>query len=283
MQDAASAAVGRIGSRIGLDAEATALGIVTVVEEVMAAAIRKVSVEQGVDPRRAALVAFGGAGGLHATSLARRLDMAGVIVPPHAGVFSALGLLLSPPRADASRTVILQKEDAEHLAPALHRVGRTAQEVLTAAVGDSPVDLQQAVDVRYVGQSHEIAVPHDPGDSWDHLAANFHRLHRERNGFARPDDAIEAVTVRAVAVGRPAIEWTDLPLQVGDGDAARPSRSVVTAAGHEVEARVWWRPGLKPGDEIVGPAVVEEPEATTFLDRGERGTVAPGGALEVAW
>jgi N-methylhydantoinase A len=281
--DAALAAVARIGAGIGLDAATTSLGIVTVVEEVMAAAIRKVSVEQGADPRRAALVAFGGAGGLHATSLARRLDMAGVIVPPHAGVFSALGLLLSPPRADASRTVMLQAQDAAKLGPALERVGRTAHEALASAGGGLPADLQHAVDVRYVGQSHEIAVPHNPAESWDSLAANFHRLHRERNGFARPEDPIEAVTVRAVAVGRSALVWSDLPLHVGDGDAARPSRSVVTAAGREVNAEVWWRPGLRPGDEVVGPAVVEEPEATTFLDAGERATVAPGGALEVTW
>jgi N-methylhydantoinase A len=281
--EAALAAVARVGSRVGLGTAATSLGIVTVIEEVMAAAIRKVSVEQGVDPRRAALVAFGGAGGLHATSLARRLDMAAVIVPPHAGVFSALGLLLSPPRADASRTVILREPDGAELEHSLRSVGERALDALIAAVGGTATDVQHSVDVRYIGQSHEIAVPHEPGATWERLAARFHRLHDERNGFARPDDAIEAVTVRAVAVGEPVVRWADLPLDVGHGEPTRPSRSVVTAAGREVDAAVWWRPGLRPGDQIAGPAVVEEPEATTYLDEGEHATVAPGGALEVAW
>jgi N-methylhydantoinase A len=95
-------ALAALGSQLGLSAPEAALGVTTVVEEVMAGAIRTVSIEQGADPRRAALVAFGGAGGLHATALARRLEMAGVLVPPYSGVFSALGLLLSPPRTDTA-------------------------------------------------------------------------------------------------------------------------------------------------------------------------------------
>ena len=99
-----------LGRELGMTPDRVALGMVEVVEAHMHRAIRKVSVEEGADPRRAALVAFGGAGGLHATALARRLEMDGVIVPPFAGVFSAVGLLLAPPRADAARTVLLGDE-----------------------------------------------------------------------------------------------------------------------------------------------------------------------------
>ena len=102
---AAQRAVAGLAAALGLDETAAALGIVTVVEEAMAGAIRRVSVEEGVDPRGAALVAFGGAGGLHAAALARRLDMGAVVVPRFAGVFSALGLLLSPPRVDVAQSI----------------------------------------------------------------------------------------------------------------------------------------------------------------------------------
>ena len=103
--DLASAACGRLGEELSLDSVETALGVLSVVESHMTRAVRAVSVEQGTDPRDAVLVAFGGAGGLHATALARSLGMRGVVIPPYAGVFSAFGLLLSAPRVDLAQTV----------------------------------------------------------------------------------------------------------------------------------------------------------------------------------
>jgi N-methylhydantoinase A len=273
---AARRAAGSLAESTGLGVEGLAAGIVSVVEAHMERAVRRVSVEQGVDPRASTLVAFGGAGGLHATALARRLDMAGVVVPPHAGVFSALGLLLAPPRTDVARSVLLR--DGAELD------GQVAQVVADAAgslgVGDDRVGVQ--VDVRYLGQSHETTVPYRIGDGWAALAASFHEAHARRNGFARPADPIEVVTVRAEATGEPAARWTDLPAPRAEGDAARGTRSVLSPAG-EVDATVWWRPGLRPGDEVVGPAVIEESEATTYLSAGERAIVHPTGALEISW
>ena len=133
----------------------------------MTHAVRAVSVEQGTDPRDAALMAFGGAGGLHATALARALEMDGVIVPPYAGVFSAFGLLLSPPRADAAQTVNVTVADRERL-PA------TARGLLAAVPEPDrgrqrPAPPQTAaliVDMRYLGQAHETSVPYTGGESW---------------------------------------------------------------------------------------------------------------------
>ena len=264
----------KLGEPFGLTAEEAALGVVRVVEEVMAGAIRTVSIEQGADPRDAWLVAFGGAGGLHATALARSLDMAGVIIPPFGGVFSAVGLLLSPPRIDLAHSVLLREgEDPD---PEIRRLG-------SEALGQLPTGtLETLVDVRYLGQSHEVTVPHTAGDGWDVLSDRFHVLHRERNGFARPSDPIEIVTVRATVTGTPAIDPDTAFAWSPDGEARLGARMVVTDAG-QMEAGVWRREGLPIGATIAGPAVIEESEATTWIGPGEQAVVVPSGALEVTW
>ncbi len=264
---AAVAAVESLG--MSMDTAGVAMGILEVVESTMERAVRAVSVEQGADPRQAALVAFGGAGGLHATALARRLEMAGVVVPPFAGVFSALGLLLAPPRTDLARSVLLTSEDGLDSAIA---------ELSTRAEGT----IETSVDVRYVGQAHETSVPYRPGEGWQALSTRFHDAHEQQNGFSRRADPIEAVTVRVTATGSPALTWDQLPGHNPSGSPSRGSRSVMTAAG-EVDASVWWRPGLEPGSEVIGPAVIEEGESTTWIGPGERAVLHPSGALVVDW
>ncbi|MDP2624160.1 MAG: hydantoinase/oxoprolinase family protein [Actinomycetota bacterium] len=272
---AAEVALARLGDGVGLDALACARGIVTVVESHMERAIRRVSVEEGADPRDAVLVAFGGAGGLHASAMARRLGMAGVVIPAHAGVFSAFGMLLAPPRADAARSVLLSP--GEELDGPSRAVATAARRAMPSA---TEVDL--VMDVRYRGQSHETSVPYRLGEGWDDLAERFHDAHRRRNGFDRPGDAIELVTIRAEATGPPAVTWGEVPHAVEPGDPGRGSRQIMTDGGEE-SASVWWRPSLPAGSEILGPAVVEEPEATTFIGAGERVIVHESGALEVTW
>jgi N-methylhydantoinase A len=272
---AAAGAVAGIGDPLSMSVEAAALGMVEVVEAHMQRAIRRVSVEEGADPRRAVLVAFGGAGGLHATALARSLDMAGVVVPPHAGVFSAVGLLLAPPRVDAARSVMLG--DGEGLAAAADGVAQHAATALGA-----PGEVSVIADLRYRGQAHETPVPYEIGEPWEALVERFHEAHHQANGFRRPGEPVEVVTVRAEAVGRPAVRWEDLPRPAAAGEARAGEREVLTGSG-PVVAGVWWRPGLVPGAEVTGPAVIEEPGATTFLAPGERAVVHDSGALEVEW
>ncbi len=272
---AARAALARLAAEIGGDVANIALGMIEVVESHMEGAVRRVSVEEGADPRQATLVAFGGAGGLHATALARRLGMSRVVVPAHAGVFSALGLLLAPRRVDVARSVLLSGLDG-------------ADGIAVMVAGEAAASLGESgqtttyLDLRYRGQSHETTVPFQPGEPSSALLARFHAAHRRRNGFDRPDDPVEVVTVRAEAVGAPGLRWDEIPTPVPTGEPRRGTRSVLTSAG-PTEAHVWWRPGLRRGDQVVGPAVVEEPEATTFLGRGERAVVTDSGALEVEW
>jgi N-methylhydantoinase A len=280
-RSAAASALGSIGLRLGMAPEAVAAGVVEVVEAHMVRALRRVSVEEGADPRGSWLVAFGGAGGLHATALARSLAMAGVVVPPHAGVFSALGLLLAPPRVDEARSVMLRDPDADSLDVAVGEVAARAIARLEAS-GSALDSVETMVDMRYLGQSHETAVPYRPGEGINALIERFHAAHRALNGFALEGRPVEAVTVRAEAVGAPAMSWADLPSPQPEGEARRGDRPVLSPDGVD-RASVWWRPGLAPGDEVTGPAVIEEPEATTFLADGERAVVHSSGALEVEW
>jgi len=157
-----------------------------------------------------------------------------------------------------------------------------AVEADAAAALGSPGEVTVVADVRYRGQSHETSVPYRIGESWEAVAERFHEAHRQRNGFARPADPIEVVTLRAEAVGTPVLRWDDLPPPEPTGEARTGERRVLTQQG-QVTASVWWRPGLAPGDEVAGPAVIEEAEATTYLGPGERAIVHDSGALEVTW
>src|SRR5690606_19261099 len=160
--DLAEEVLGRLGEAMGMDPRSGAGGILEVVEAYMERAIRRVSVEQGADPRRATLVAFGGAGGLHATALARRLDMAAVAIPPYGGVFSAVGLLMAPPRVDGARSALVT-DDGPFDQVLAEVAARVAQEFV-ATHGAVPEAVERRVDMRYAGQAHELSVPVSPGD-----------------------------------------------------------------------------------------------------------------------
>jgi len=278
---AAREALSGVGRRLELSDVELASGMINVVESHMERAIKKVSVEEGADPRDSVLVAFGGAGGLHASAIARRLEMAAVAVPAHAGVFSAIGLLLSPPRIDVARSVLVT-EDSTFRGLAVELAAQAAER-LERMTNTRPKSVETVVDVRYLGQAHETPVPFGEGESWDDLADRFHRLHRQRNGFSRPEDAIEVVTVRAVATGTPAARWEQLPGHIPTGgDPYRGTREVVVD-GDIVDAAIWWRPDMEPGQRISGPAVIEEPESTIFVGADERAELTESGALVIQW
>ena len=281
--DLAAAAFERLGSGLSLEEVEAALGVVAVVESHMTHAVRAVSVEQGTDPRNAALMAFGGAGGLHACALARSLEMDGVIVPPYAGVFSAFGLLLSPPRADAAQTINAVEATSGLVPAAARRLLAESRLQIEADSGQAARTAALVVDMRYMGQAHETSVPYTEGEPWEALCERFHHLHAERNGFSRPSDPVEAVTVRAEAVGAAALSWADLPpYEPEPGEPRRGSRPVTSPSG-AAEAQVWWRPALAVDAEVVGPAIIAEGESTTYLAAGDRATVHETGALRIEW
>jgi N-methylhydantoinase A len=262
-----------LGGRLRLSPAETALGMIEVVESHMERAVRRVSVEEGFDPAAAALVAFGGAGGMHAMSLAASLGMGTVIVPPNSGVLSALGLLLSAPRIDVARTVLLDERRRDDLASLAAELAREASGVFREAVGPAPDTVSVTLDVRYVGQSHETSIPYEGTERWDVVLDRFHDVHRRRNGFSRPDDPVEVVTLRAAAIGHAPLTIDRLPSHVPEGERRLGSRFLQTGKG-TVDVPVFRRQGMALGTEIIGPAVVVDPDATTWIAERRPGPAA---------
>lgn len=278
--DAATTAIEQLGTHLGLSVAETSLGIVEIVEAHMERAIRRVSVEEGFDPAASALVAFGGAGGMHASALASRLGMSTVLVPPHAGVLSALGLLLSPPRIDLARTILVDPLHTERLAREIDDLTSHVVADFQAAVGTPAREATVALDMRYVGQSHETTVPWRSEDDAIALVERFHAAHHQRNGFRRPEDPVEVVTVRATAVGAAALSMSDLPGHIPVGESTLGERPVRSASGVG-HAPVYRRAGLVPGTELRGPAVVVEEGSTTWIEGGWRGKMHESGTLVI--
>ena len=189
--------------RTGIDAE----GVIAVVDAAMVEAVRAVSVQRGVDPRRLALVAFGGAGPLHACSLASELEMAAVVVPPRAGVLSAVGILGSPRQTDLVRSWPTPSDHAG-LAAALADLARAA-----ADANGGAAETVTSLDCRYTGQSHELTVS---------TVDAFEAEHRRRNGYARPGAPIEVVALRASARSTPLVDIGRLDVPRARRDAEGP-------------------------------------------------------------
>lgn len=278
--DLAHDAVARIAHRVGESTERVALGILAIAEETMAGAVRTVSVARGHDPGGSLLVAYGGAGGLHATAVARRLGMDGVLVPPGAGVLSAIGLVLSPPRSDAVRAVFIDDDDlADAHTAAAELQEQTRRSIVGSGATPDRTDLH--LDVRYVGQAHEIAVPWAPHERIAIVRERFETLHRTRYGFIRNDDPLEIVSVRAATIGAAPLEA--LPADSDDVPVTPGRRAVIGRDGIERTATIVGRDTLLRSGGIEGPAVIEERDTTIYVDCDEHARVTPAGSVEVGW
>jgi N-methylhydantoinase A len=265
-RELAEQALERLGSQLGLDALQTARGIVRVANAEMTRALRVISVERGLDPRDFALVAFGGAGGMHACALADELGMRTLVVPKAAGVLSALGLAISDVRRDYVE-VLLGEPEPDRLEPAFGDLEARAREDL-----DDP-RLSRGADLRYRGQSFELTI--DAGEL-EPLVARFHDAHEQRYGYRMEEEPVELVNVRltaTVAVQKPAL--TEDPVEA-DGRAGRRRASF---DGDWVEVDVFDRTEMGAGSEVSGPALVEFPEATCVVAPGWAGRVDDAGSL----
>lgn len=281
--EAARAAVARIARALGCGVEEAALGIVAVAEATMEGAIRVISVERGHDPREFTLVAFGGAGPLHACGLAARLRIPRVLVPPAPGVLSAYGLLAADIRRDDLQTVMCPAgAAAETIQRALAElVQRTLSALEQEGIAPQDVQLLPALDLRYAGQSFELTIPYD-GDLTQAISA-FHRAHERRYGYALLGEPVTVVNVRLRAVvprrvvAPRAVEtpsrWTPHPL--GDVAVTFPSGGRAT----RLVAQCYERAALGPGAVLIGPALVLQTDTTVLVPPGWRGVVDGAGAI----
>ena len=257
--EAAAGAVGGLASELGLSADEAAAGIARVASAEMAQAVRVVTVERGIDPRDLALVAFGGAGPLHAAQIAAELGMRRVVAPLASGVLSALGLIVSERRRDVVESVLLGGEALTRAAvsEAVARLGEQAVREL----GEEGAELRATYELRYAGQAFELSIggplAPDPGE----LRSAFDRAHEERYGYADPDAELELVTIR-VAAALPGAE----PPPSAAGPAERRGRRRALFGGAWLDTAV-----LGPGEaEVDGPVIFELPGATLVVPPGWR-------------
>jgi N-methylhydantoinase A len=268
-RDAAVAAVQKLAGELGLGLEATAEGILTIANSNMARAIRSRTIEKGNDPREFALVAFGGAGPLHAAEVADLLEIPEVLVPPYPGITSAGGLLTSDLKYDQMRTVFQMQGsiDAGRLNRELDELADVLRgRLLRDGVDERDIEVIRALDCRYVGQGYELRVTLD-GAYDDGALEQFHRLHEREYGSAY-GDPIEIVNARVTAVGkRPALDSP--PVSDGSLEQALLGES----AGHfrvngelqAVTSRLFDRHELPLGEPIHGPAVIFHHDTTTVV------------------
>ncbi len=279
----------KCADRLGMGVLEVALGIVEIANSAMVGALRQVSVQRGHDPRDFLLVAFGGAGPVHANRLAAELEIPTVLVPPSPGTTSAMGLLVTDIKHDYSVALIRRADrlDFEVAGESFQRMRWEGEEALSreGVEPDEMVFLFQA-DMRYVGQSYELTIPLSDGE----LAAReltgiidrFHQEHERTYGFKADDEPVEFVALRLSAIGRISRPRTrELSNSGGDlAVALKTSRSAYFAeSGGLVDCRVYDRYKLQPDFEIQGPAIVEEVDSTTVIHPGYRALVDKFGNL----
>jgi len=290
--EAARAAVGRLADRINLSPVETAWGIHDVVDESMAGAARVHVAERGRDPRDYALVCTGGAGPVHAYAVARKLGVARVICPPAAGVASALGLLLAPARVDRVATVGLRL-DRDPVA-ALEAAFRALEDEARAVMADTGLKLQTATvrrfaDGRFLGQGFDLVVALPDGPYADDAASRrrlvetFEGAYREKFALTPPDVPVEFINVRvsmrAPVAGAEVTARRARGTVTGGGAVRGARRAYFPEAGGWVDATVYDRARLGAGDELAGPALVEEEGSTLVVGPTGRARVTETGNL----
>ena len=288
---AAEKALEDLGARLGLDAERLALGIIEVINAKMSQAIRTLTVERGIEPREFSLVAFGGAGPMHAVALAQELGIAEVIVPPDPGGFSAWGMLQSAVRQDFSEAFFRDFADLDtgDLQARFDRIGaRAASSLEGEGVASDRISLIQRLDMRYQGQEHTLTVTMPNGlspargDRFANLRQRFEDTYRARYGHSNPEALLETVNLRLTAlgdVGRPLLQAGYRPDEASD----EPSKTtpVLFTSGLHPTSR-FNRETLPAGCSIGGPAIVEESTATTVIPPGGSATIDEYGCLLIS-
>ncbi|MGI8571159.1 MAG: hydantoinase/oxoprolinase family protein [Solirubrobacteraceae bacterium] len=270
--DAARDAIAELAHALELEPVACAEGIVRVANAEMVRALRVVTVERGVDPRGLALLAFGGAGPLHAAQIGEELGIDRILCPRASGVLAALGLVVSPRRRDVQRSVLLSGDGltAQAIADATSDLGQQARRALS----DERAELNATFELRYRGQSFELAVDAaleaDPGE----LRERFESVHEDRYGYRDSEQTLELVNIRVTASAGAA----ELELAGGEAGGFEHGHREALLGGEKLELDVL-RGSPEPGARFEGPAVVELAESTLLVPSGWRGEVDSTGTI----
>jgi N-methylhydantoinase A len=268
----------RIAQPLGMDAMASAEGIIRIIDTKMAEAIKAISTMRGHDLRDFMLLAFGGAGPVHAARIARDLGMAGVIVPLYPGVFSAIGLMMSDVKHDYIRSKMnligtLRSGDLYDM------FGRLSEQALadlrTDGFDDAQIAIERSVDMRYAGQGYEITIPceaaagHD-SDGLGRLRADFDARHRAMFGHSAPEEPVEIVSYRVRGIGRvPPVEMPRFGRAGTSLTEARRATRRVRFDGKTIDCPVYQRDKIDVGQSFAGPAVLDQLDCTTVICPGQ--------------
>lgn len=269
-EEATAAAIHRMAEQVGLDDVAFAEGMLAIINAKMADAMRTITVEQGIDPREYSLVAFGGAGPMHAVWLADELDMRDVIVPWTPGTFSAWGMLQTDVRHDLTRNFYFPLDGAD---PAtLDGVYEQLKEEGIAILKEEGIPVEEmyferSTDMRYVGQEYTVNVGVGEQIDLKVIAESFHNTHSTRYGHSTPTAPVEFVNLRLAAFGRLAEQDAGFEIPVEEGDPVVETRDAIFD-GKAHETPVMWRYRIKKGTVVNGPVIIEEQSATTIVPPG---------------
>lgn len=279
-EQAAEKAIGSVGDALGLSVERTALGIIAVADAAMANAIREITVARGIDPRDFALVAFGGAGPLHATSLAEELEIGQVIVPANPGVLSAWGMVHTDTRYDFVRALFsdLGKLRHEELEGAIDDLSTRARDLLVAdGFPEAEIALVPALDLRYAGQEYTLSIPLTAERDLATARSAFDAEHQSRFGHNNPTEDVELVAVRLVGTG-----VTERPGAAQKAAASEPvilGRQDVRFADETLDTPVIDRETIPAGHTVAGPAIVLESGCTILIPPAWKATPSGSGHL----
>ena len=279
-----------IGTPLSMSVEAAAAGIIRIANASMERAVRVSSAEKGYDPRDITLVAFGGAGPMHAAALAQAVGIERVLVPERPGVFSAVGLVMADIRHDFAQTKVFGGDaiNAANIAPLFADLDAEGAAALDRdGVAEESQELQRSADFRYVGQAYEVNVA-VPGGALDEAAVaaivqGFHDLHQQLYAHHHPEKPVEFVSGRVAAIGLMAAPSIQTAAKTGAPAEAMETRKVYfDEAGGFVDAAIYDREALGPGAEFEGPAVVEQIDTTTVIHPGQRAHVDELGNLMIS-
>jgi len=275
-----------LGEELGMNEIDTAFAMVEVANENMANAIRLKTIQRGLDPRKFSLMAFGGAGPLHACSIARKLEIPFVVIPPHPGVFSALGLLLADLQVDRVWTKAYRSDTLN-----IDEINKGFGELKVLAIKELKEQgfsrepaIYLTMSMRYLGQNYELQVDVPDQkiskDLLEKIYDRFHEKHKENYGYDFRGENIEIISFNAAAIGP-----TEKPVYrldtSGQAGSSQGRRRVYLSSRRQAEVLVYRRESLRPGFSAAGPVMVEEIDSTTFIDEGCRVEMDEFGILKI--